>query len=356
MRKLTKLNTFTAAAMIITAAGLILYIPPNLNRISWRAETTWTYLRTLVNPIRTVPTALPAPEVVSLGQPTPLSEATFAPTLEPTKEHTATPTIPPTPLPARALLPAPAWEKQDINNCGPAALAMYLRFYGWEGDQKTITEVVKPFRNDRNVNVEELAYFVRTHAGWLQIHYRVGGDLKLLKAWLAAGIPVMIEESFFFDEPYWSGDDLWAAHYQLVTGYDNSTQTFTGQDSFHGADQQVPYQTLDEYWQAFNRVYILIFPPDKEAAVREILGSNWDADANRQHALETAEQETRTNPENPYAWFNLGTNLAYFERYIEATDAYDKARELGLPQRVLRSSLDLSSPIFIPGRSMTCSP
>ena len=79
------------------------------------------------------------------------------------------------------MLTPPAWEKQDINNCGPAALAMYLRYYGWEGDQETIREVIKPFRDDRNVNVEELAYYVRTKAGWLQIQYRVGGDLELLK-------------------------------------------------------------------------------------------------------------------------------------------------------------------------------
>ena len=213
---------------------------------------------------------------------------------------------------------------------------MYLRFYGWEGDQETITEVVKPYREDRNVNVEELAYYVRTRAGWLQVQYRVGGDLEILKKLIAAGIPVMIEEDFYFDEPYWIGDDLWAAHYQLVTGYDDATGTFIGQDSFRGADQHVPYETLDEYWQAFNRVYIMIYPSDREQVVASILGTDWSADDNRQHALEIAEQETRSDPGNEYAWFNLGTNLAYFERYIEATDAYDKSRELGLPQRMLR--------------------
>jgi tetratricopeptide (TPR) repeat protein len=57
---------------------------------------------------------------------------------------------------------------------------------------------------------------------------------------------------------------------------------------------------------------------------------------NRQHALDTAQAETQAAPENAFAWFNLGTNLTYFERYIEATDAYDKAREIGLPQRMLR--------------------
>ena len=47
-------------------------------------------------------------------------------------------------------------------------------------------------------------------------------------------------------------------------------------------------------------------------------------------------QRHKASPDNAFAWFNLGTNLTYFERYIEATDAYDKARAIGLPQRMLR--------------------
>ncbi len=261
---------------------------------------------------------------------------TAAPTPLPTEAVPPTPTPTDPPPPETVMLPSPAWEKQDMNNCGPAALAMYLRTFGWEGDQKTITEVIKPYRDDRNVNVEELAYYVRTQAGWLQIQYRVGGDLELLKRLLAAGLPVMIEESFFFEEDYWPEDDHWAAHYQLLTGYDNKEGVFIGQDSFHGADQRIPYEKLDEYWQSFNRVYIMIYPPDKEDTIKKILGENWDPDVNRQRALEMAEQETKDDPKNRFAWFNRGSNLTYFERYIEATDAYDAARELGLPQRMLR--------------------
>jgi tetratricopeptide (TPR) repeat protein len=37
-----------------------------------------------------------------------------------------------------------------------------------------------------------------------------------------------------------------------------------------------------------------------------------------------------------YAWFNLGTNQVYFERYAEASLSYDKAREIGFPHRMLR--------------------
>ncbi len=323
--------------ILIGAAVSVVYQIPAVNdRLSWRIDVAGTYLRTLIKPIQSMPAPLPAPEVVKKGQAAPVPTLSASPTPAPTALHTPTAIISPTPIPNIVMLVPPAWEKQDMNNCGPAALTMYLRYYGWEGNQKNVAQVIKPFRDDRNVNVEELAYFVRTNAGWLQVQYRVGGDLELLKNLIAAGFPVMIEESFYFDEPYWTGDDLWAAHYQLITGYDENAQVFIGQDSFHGADQQVPYKTLDEYWQAFNRVYIIIYPSEKEAVVQQILGADWDADINREQALKTAEEETTKTPENAYAWFNLGANLTYFENYIEATDAFDQARKIGLPQRMLR--------------------
>jgi hypothetical protein len=116
----------------------------------------------------------------------------------------------------------------------------------------------------------------------------------------------MIEETFYFESPYWPNDDLWAAHYNLLTGYDDAHQVFISQDSYHGPDQQVSYQLLDEYWQAFNRVYLLVYPPESESLVKTILGDDWDENANRQHALEVSQAEVEANAENAFAWFNLG--------------------------------------------------
>ncbi len=219
-----------------------------------------------------------------------LPTATVAPTA------TAQPS--PTPIPGKVELPTPLWEQQGANNCGPATLAIYLHYYGWEGNQENITQVVKPLEEDRNVNPEELVYFIRTHAGWLNAEFRVGGDLVLIKQLVAAGFPVMIEESFYFDTPYWPNDDLWAAHYLLITGYDDSAQTFIGQDSFHGPNQVIAYTMLDSYWQIFNRVYLLVYPPAQEGALKSILGDNWDPDLNRQHALEVSQAETQSTPNN----------------------------------------------------------
>jgi tetratricopeptide (TPR) repeat protein len=246
----------------------------------------------------------------------------------------------PTPIPGSVILDPPAYDEvrdaQALNNCGPATLAFYLRYFGWDGDQYDIAKIVKPEDDDRNVNVEELTYYVRNYAGWLNAEFRVGGDLDTLKELIASGIPVMIEETFTTDRKYWPEDDLWAGHYLLITGYDDANQIFTAQDSELGPNQKILYDDLDNHWQSFNRVYIMVYPPEMEQTLMNVLGDNWDADINRQHALETAQRETEEDPQNAFTWFNLGTNLTYFERYDEAASAYDTARTIGLPQRMLR--------------------
>ncbi|MEJ2759112.1 MAG: tetratricopeptide repeat protein, partial [Anaerolineales bacterium] len=82
--------------------------------------------------------------------------------------------------------------------------------------------------------------------------------------------------------------------------------------------------------------YIVAYLPNQESVVQSVLGDDWDIDVNRQHALDTAQAEIDQNPEDGLAWFNLGSNLVYFEDYEQAANAYDQARQLGLPQRMLR--------------------
>ena len=173
-------------------------------------------------------------------------------------------------------------------------------------------------------------------SGWLNIEYRVGGTTDILRKFVAAGIPVMIEETFIMAESYWPNDDRWAGHYLLVTGYDDSLDVFTAQDSFVGPDMRVSYKDLDHNWQSFNRVFILVYRPDQEETVKSILGEEWDRDVNRRRALERSKRETETDPTNAFAWFNLGSNQVYFDDNSAAAKSYDQARKLGLPQRMLR--------------------
>ena len=324
---------FISAGLLLLAI-FILQIPAVNSRVAWRYEVAKTYMKNVLNPVGAVPTAIPNP--TSTKKP-----ASPTAPVTPTNAVVETP-IPATPTlvppPQQAFLSSPPYEKQTPNNCGPATLSMMLHMYGWSGDQKTISDVIKPVNGDRNVNPEEMAYWVHNYAGWLRMEYRVGGDIETLKRLIAASYPVMIEgtTSLHPDDTGWPDDDLWAAHYLLMTGYDDTTQMFTVQDSYRGPDKKITYEQLESEWKPFNYLYLVVYLPEREAEIQTLLGSNWDRDLNRQSALAIALAATAEDSNDAFAWFNVGSNLVYFERYDEANAAYDRAREIGLPQRMFR--------------------
>ncbi|MCL5428606.1 MAG: C39 family peptidase [Chloroflexi bacterium] len=315
---------FSVGAVLL--AFLVYQIPWVRLRVDWRLQVAQTYITSRLNPAG----ALPPPQIES-------SEIPFATANSPTSQPpTAIPQATPTPLPLSVQLTPAEYELQGPNNCGPATLAMYLRYYGWDGDQYDISDEIKPVTRDRNVNVDELIYYTSNWAGWLKSTFRVGGDIDLLKQFLAAGIPVMVEKGYVIEIDYFYQDDYWNGHYALVTGYDDAAQTFTYQDSYKGPDEQIDYAEFDEFWQQFNRVFILLYLPEQEQTVINLLGADWDEEVNRQNALAIAQAETISDPDNAFPWFNLGMNQVYFEDYAAAAASFDRAREIGLPMRMLR--------------------
>jgi len=166
---------------------------------------------------------------------------------------------------------------------------------------------------------------VRTEAG-LRGLVRMGGDLELLKRLIAAGFPVIVEKGHITTG--------WIGHYVLLTGYDDSEGVFLSQDSLiKTRDTPVPYPDLiDHWWRHFNYLYLVIFPPDREAEVMAALGSHADPTANFQAAADRARQESSRQESSRlegrelfFAWHNLGTSLAGLGEYAAAAQAYDTA-------------------------------
>ncbi len=347
MSKKTK-NILISVAGVILLTVLAYQIPYVKSRLSWRIEVFQIYAKNVINPLGPVPTALP----VTAQPATPMLAQTNTPlAIQLTPSITPTATFPS--LPAQALMTSPPYEKQTPNNCGPATLSMALHMYGWEGNQSDISDLIKPVTGDRNVNPEELRYYVRTQAGWLNMEYRVGGNIELLKRLLAANYPVIVESvtSLNPGDALGPTDDLWAAHYLLLTGYNDTTQEFTVQDTYHGADLKISYTQLEAEWRPFNNLFIVMYFPQFEEEMKTLLASDWDPNLNRQNALTSSLAATATDSADGYSWFNYGSNLVYFERYEEAALAYDKARELGLPLRMFRYQFGPFLSYFHSGRN-----
>jgi hypothetical protein len=219
-------------------------------------------------------------------------------------------------------------EYQQPNNCGPATLAIAMRYWGWQGTQATIAQVLKPQLRDKNVRWDELVYYVRTHAGWLDALFRVGGDTGTLERFISNGFPVIIETGYELDVG-------WVGHYLVVSGYDRDAGVFTVQDVTGGPDREVSYEKTAGLWEQFNRLYILVFPAEKRTEVLRLLGDDEQPDSNRYRAVLRSRAATEADAENAFAWFAYGSNLNYFNRHREAAVAFDQAREIGLPWRML---------------------
>jgi len=279
--------------------------------------------------------------------PTPASVVPAPPTVRPTARPTARPTLPPSSLPSPT--PSPTLptshtltglrhEPQGWNNCGPATLAMALSYWGRPETQWEIAPVLKPDPEDKNVSPEEMADYVRGLG--LEAVVRVGGDLERLRRLVAAGFPVIVE-TWYVRAP----DDQ-MGHYRLIVGYDDVAGRFLTYDSLHGPDVAIGYQELDELWRVFNRVYLVACPPERWAELAGVLGPDLDEGVAVARALEVARREALNPPDSclayadcadarAFAWFNLGSSLVALGEYEEAAAAYDQARVLGLPWRML---------------------
>jgi len=97
----------------------------------------------------------------------------------------------------------------------------------------------------------------------------------------------------------------------------------------------LPYKDMYDLWTVFNRVYVVIYTGDQRPVVRSILGQQSDDATMWNAALQQIQAELQQNPNNAFAWFNLGSDLVALGRYQEASDAYTKARVIGLPWRML---------------------
>lgn len=316
--------------------GFLIYkLPPVHGRLAWRVEALRARIKYAFSPPEDIilqvstqeaePSAtLPYIIVTSTATAAATSiQSTVTLTTTLSLASTPSPTITPTttPLPPSVKLSGFTHMYQSWNNCGPANLAMALSYWGWEGDQRDTAAYTKPNPRDKNIMPYEMADFVTEETDFSVI-VRVGGDLETLKAFIAAGFPVIVEKSF--EGARFEG---WMGHYQVVNGYDDQSETFIVQDSYDGPDLSVSYEDMRNQWRSFNYTYIVVYPPEKENRVFAILGPHVDRNYNNQYALDKAIQETKSleGRDQFFAWFNRGTNLVRQHNYLDAATAYDAA-------------------------------
>jgi tetratricopeptide (TPR) repeat protein len=84
---------------------------------------------------------------------------------------------------------------------------------------------------------------------------------------------------------------------------------------------------LEDDWRGFNGTYIVIFPPQDEQKIMDLLGDQADEKANYEYAALKAANEVLglSGRDQFFAYYNRGTNLVDLQDYAGAAAAYDAA-------------------------------
>ncbi len=220
---------------------------------------------------------------------------------------------------------------------------MSLSYYGLNLDQSETAAFLKPDPEDRNVSPYQMAAYVNQNTPYAAID-RTNGTLETVKRLVAAGFPTIIELGIEPPGEYrWLG---WYGHYLLIVAYDDALEQFWVYDSWFGTSN-VPmenatvdgrilhYTDADLQWRQFNRNYITLYRPEEAAQVAAIIGEDMDDAVMWPKSLTRTQAELTREPEDAFLWFNLGTIYNALGEYEKAATAFDQARAIGLPWRML---------------------
>ena len=289
------------------------------------------------------PTITPTFTAVPPTVETAVAESEPEPTpIPPTETALPTNTPTPEPLPLSVILEGMGVIRQTFNNCGPANLTQVMNWHGSDVSQTDVASFLKSNIEDRNVSPWQIVDYVNEETfGAYEAAAFSGGTLEMVKTLIANEVPVVLEKGYQLPDSGWWG------HYLTIFGYDDDTELFHTQDSFlgpwDGSGRLETYEDIDFFWQQFNYTFYIVYEPSQRELVNSILGPELlDPFTMWTNAAARAEIERQSDPENAFIWYNLGTSLTRLgeltgdqQYYTAGAQAFDEAREIGLPPRML---------------------
>ncbi len=225
------------------------------------------------------------------------------------------------------ILPGAKWVPQTFNNCAPATTSMILQYFGHNVSQEETRKALRTNPTDSNVFTPEIQHYLKQNYN-IESKLMYNGNLDILKTLITNGFYIMVEDWLH------PNDDV--GHNTIIRGYDDDRRVLISDDSFIGVNISYPYEVFDEQqWKSFNREYLVVYRKDQEPLVQAILGEQWDPTVMYQNSVKRNQEDTRKNPRDVYAWFNLGTSYYALSEYHEARAAFEQARSIGWSPRML---------------------
>lgn len=140
------------------------------------------------------------------------------------------------------------------DHCGPASVELCLRFFGTAVSQVEVAREIK--HPDGGTPVHRMRWYM-DRAGFST--RRVEADLPKLKAILAAGVPVILEEDYSMSR-----------HVAVAVGYDDRRELLEVQDPMTHEVRETFYEDLPRLREFSNHGGLVAFPQGREDLARAL--------------------------------------------------------------------------------------
>ena len=241
---------------------------------------------------------------------------------------------------SQQLIP-PVFEHADLFNDGAAILSALLRYWGYIENQYQIANFIHPDPLDPFISFDDINQYITANYEELMVVVRLNGDAEILNALLKQNIPVLILVLQQGKFSFWLQDDHQEAHYLLILGYNSNDHVYYYQDTNNGNTLEISEEDLLSCWYPYQRQYMLVYPLEKDAEVRQALLENYYEELNLQRAMNKFRTDSEKLSDNPYTNYNYALTLHRDGDNSGAWNYFQNALDLDLPQRYFNYQQDI---------------
>ena len=149
---------------------------------------------------------------------------------------------------------------QTLDNCGPAAIAEVLRYYGITKSQQALQGILRP-GDPTGMTTDVIAPYAASLG--LRALVRPHGSDAEVKSLVRAGLPPIVEQTVSAADGQ--------LHYRAIEGFDDRLGQFIAADTLLGPRHALSYAEFDRIWATTNREIVVLYPPAKQATLRAAL-------------------------------------------------------------------------------------
>ncbi len=151
---------------------------------------------------------------------------------------------------------------QTWNNCGPAAVAEVLDYWGIYRTQSAVQSVLRVDGSVHGMSPYGVPSYA--HSLGMQALLGVEGTTQVLKSLIQHGFPVIVTQ--------WESIANHTSHYRPLTAYDQRG-VFTASDPLFGPNYTIGYADFARMWAPDNNRFLVLYPPSHQAALNAALAA-----------------------------------------------------------------------------------